>query len=1112
MTRAALPSAQSVHAANQTVSQIRRSPRIGWRVSSMLLFFVCLARLSEGKASSGIADRPSINGEVAEPKRDSQPIRLPIIDGTDIRFLRFYTLEGPSKSNAGPFVQDDQGFVWFGTPYGLNRFDGYSFRVFTHIPSNPASISGSFINAIFKDRAGTLWIGCNQFLNKFNSETEDFTRFPIPYVFDISQDGTGILWLSTPTGLYSLDPASGKIRRYSHDPNDPESLESNDIKSSGEDREGGFWVATSEGLDAFDRSTGKVTFHISTKEASYPFSFYEDRLGVFWVYHVSGDPLAVFDRKKKTLTEYSFQDVHSSRLALTGITKMLEDQDGVLWLATNGSGLLKLDREHHRFIRYRHKLGDPESLAQNSVRDLFADREGVIWAGLGGYGLTRFRSRPLPFKRYRRDFGNPADRDEPFVGAIYEDHDGILWIGTHGALHRIDRNHGRVQEFRLSQHAEGTDAITVCEDRVGYLWIGTYGHGLFRFDPRTHQIREFRHNPADPYSLSNDIVPRVFIDHNGTLWAATHDGLDRFDAATGQFKTYRTESQGIHPYYLGEAEDRKGMLWLGTESSGLLRFDPNTGALKIYQHESNRPDSLSDNRVNSIHFDQSGTMWIGTQEALNRFDDHTGTFTSYTRREGLPGSVVSCILEDDHGYLWVSTDNGIANFDPKTGNTKRYSTADGLPGPDLTGWGTCFRSSRGEMFFGGFSGATAFFPQAVTANSYIPPVALTDFRLSGIEIFAGPASPLKKTINHTEEITLSHEQNRFSIGFSALSYLNPAANQYRYMLEPLETRWNEVGSDERFATYTTLPAGAYMFRVEGATSGGPWNVPGATLRINILPAWWDTWWFRLTYIVVALLVAAIIYTFRVRQLKLERERNERLRHAQADLAHMSRVSTMGELSASLAHEIKQPITAASLDATTCVRWLAEQPPNTAEAQNAAARVVQDVTRAADIIGRVGRLFKKDVPEREPVDLLDLIRDMANLLQSEAERHGVSINIELTTGLPHTMGDRVGLQQALMNLMLNGVEAIRETGKGGALTVKAWQTNGKLAVSVADTGAGVQPGKEEEIFNTFFTTKPKGIGMGLAISRSIIESHGGRLWFTKNDPHGAVFQFTLPTKL
>src|SRR5712692_9853779 len=373
----------------------------------------------------------------------------------------------------------------------------------------------------------------------------------------------------------------------------------------------------------------------------------------------------------------------------------------------------------------------------------------------------------------------------------------------------------------------------------------------------------------------------------------------------------------------------------------------------------------------------------------------------------------------------------------------------------------------------------------------------------------GVDSPLKIAINHTNTMRLSHKQNSFSIGYSALSYLNPPTNRYRYMLQGLDREWNEVGRDQRFATYTTLPAGKYTFRVEGATSRGPWDEPGATLRIEILPAWWNSWWFRLTYIAALLLVAAAIYLYRRRQQKREEERTERLRQAQADLAHINRVSTMGELTASLAHEIKQPIAAAVTNAQTCLRWLTRDQPDVAEAREAAARIIKDVTRATDIISRISLLFKKGAVQRELVDANELIREMIVLLRGEANRYSISIRAELAEDLPKVMVDRVQLQQVFMNLMLNGIEAMKGTIGGGELTIKSKAGDGQLLISVSDTGVGLPPEQADQIFRAFFTTKDNGTGMGLPISRSIIESHGGHLWVAGASGCGATFQFTLP---
>jgi signal transduction histidine kinase/ligand-binding sensor domain-containing protein len=827
----------------------------------------------DGQIASSTVQQAQVNPAV---------IRLPVIDGHDLRFARLSTAEGLSQTRVAQILQDEQGFMWFGTQYGLNRYDGYNFKLFVHDPRSPNSFSGVYIDALFKDRDGKLWVGCDQFLERLEPVTEAFTRYPVRTVSHISQDSFGILWLATGTGLYSLDPATGRIRQFSHDPKDPSSLSSSDIKSSGEDKKGQFWVVNSEGLDEFDRKTAKVILHIPLREPLTEFYFHEDRFGVFWIIYVSGNGLAVFDRKTNTLTRYSFYQQEQPSTAVTGVMAMLEDRNGTLWFGTQGAGLLKFDRDHQRFIRYRNDPADRESLPEDHILSLFEDKEGDIWASLGSLGVTRFSTKSPPFTSLH-NATTPGGTNG--VSSIYEDHQGILWLGTVEALNRIDRKARNYTSYRTSGPGADADVVSICEDGLGNLWVGTFNQGLHRFAPRTGHVKTYRHNPADPYSLSNNIVYRLLVDHSGTLWAATWDGLNRFDAATERFTTYKLDQQNKKLAYLDLAEDRKGDLWLGTHYSGLHHFDPATGKFTVYEHDINRPGTLSDNRVNSIHFDRSDTMWVGTQNGLNKLDPKTNTFTVYTQRDGLPGNAVSCILEDEEANLWISTNNGVARFNPQTNSVSNYSTADGLPGLDLTGWGGCFKSSSGEMFFSGFSGATAFFPAKVVGTPYTPPIVLTDFRLKGLPVNIESQSPLHNSISFSRDIILSHDQNTFSLTFSALSYSDSATNRYRYRLDGLDHDWNEVGSDRRQATYTTLPPGTYTFRAQGATSNGPWSEPGVALRVDILPPWWGTSWFRALSAALFLAILWTAYQFRVRQLahqfdiRLEERVSERTRIA-----------------------------------------------------------------------------------------------------------------------------------------------------------------------------------------------------------------------------------------
>jgi PAS domain S-box-containing protein len=762
-------------------------------------------------------------------------------------------------------VQDNAGFMWFGTRYGLYRYDGYIFKVFVRDPENPKSLDGVAVQALFKDRDGVLWVACGQSLNKYDEKTETFTRYPIPLVIHITQDRAGLLWITTHGGLYRLDPVSGEVKRYSHDANDPSSLSSSDISYCGEDKEGNFWVATRGALDEFDRKTGKVITHYVIPSVPEGFNFYVDRTGTFWIFHGAPNPLAIFDRQRKTLNPYAFPEREPT---VTDVSEILEDRNGELLLATHGLGLLKLDPERRKFIHYGNIPTDPQSLPQDKLDALFADREGNIWVAPGRMAPALLTTKPAAFKKLPRV---PGTNIEPFVASLYQDHQGVLWIGTPEALVSRDSKMGRITAYRTSGPGVASDVIPICEDRSGNLWVGTWSHGLLRFDRQTGKFKPYRHNPADPYSLSSDIVMRLLVDHNGTLWAGTADGLDRFDPQTERFVTYKLDPQSS-VLVLELIEDRDGKMWIGTESSGLRHFDPLTGQQTIYEHNANRPGTLSDNRVNSVHFDRSGVMWVGTQNGLDKLDLQTGMFSAITQRDGLPGNAVGCILEDSHGKLWMSTNNGIARFNPQSKEFADFSTSEGLPGPNLTGWGACFQSPSGEMFFGGFNGGTSFFPDNAVDSTYTPSVVLTDFRLFGNPVQIGAHSPLRQSISYTTDLTLPHDQNVFSIAFAGLSYASTATSRYRYRLEGLEPAWNEVGSDRRLAIYTTLPSGTYTFHVQAATRAGPWSEPGVALRIEILPSWWNTWWFRVLCIVAFFGLLWTFYWMRLRQVQ-SNERN-----------------------------------------------------------------------------------------------------------------------------------------------------------------------------------------------------------------------------------------------
>jgi ligand-binding sensor domain-containing protein/signal transduction histidine kinase len=827
---------------------------------------------------------------VPQPQILSEVVHIPVVEGRDLRFRRISTAKDLSQTRVAQIVQDDQGFLWFGTQHGLDRYDGYKLRVFKPEAGNLASLSGTYVYSLFKDRLGALWIGCFNSLDRFDPSTEKFTHYQVdpedskgPPVTHISQDKAGMLWLSTGRGLYRLDPTTGRMMRFRHDPGNPFSLSSNHIKSTGEDRSGRLWVATEEGLDEFNAAANRVALHIPLRETR-ELSFHEDQHGVFWITYASGNGLAIFDRAANSLTRYSFSEPDLPEAPLTGVIGMLEDRDGNLWLGTLADGVLRYDRDHKAFIRYRNQVGDSDSLSENRVTSLFQDREGDIWVGLGATQPNFFFERPPPFSTLPNNRGDPSNLGETLVNAIYEDAHGTLWIGTTGALNRLDRSTGEFTSYHIPGHGVSADVLSIVGDRAGQLWVGTSGHGLYCVDPTTGRIKKaYRHDPEDASSLINDFVLRLLVDQSGVIWATTRAGLDRLDPTNGRLTSYHHVQQKDSGY-LAIAEDRHGAFWL-SGYSGLLRFDPVTTQFTSFGSDSALRDGLGVDVAYAIHVARSGTIWVGTQHGLFGLDPSTSRMDVYREEDGLASSAISCILEDSRGKLWMSTTEGVSRFDPLKKTFQNYSVADGLPGADLTGWGACFASPTGEMFFGGFAGGTAFKPDQVTDSLYTPPVVLTDLELSGVPVRPGTKSVLARAISYEDHITLSHGVGNLSIEFSALSFGNPATNRYRFMLDGLESRWNEVRSGQRIATYTTLPPGNYELRVQGATSRGPWSVPGASLHIEILPPWWNAWWFRIVYGTLIVLSLAGLYRLRVRQisnqltLRMEESLSERARIA-----------------------------------------------------------------------------------------------------------------------------------------------------------------------------------------------------------------------------------------
>jgi signal transduction histidine kinase/ligand-binding sensor domain-containing protein len=929
-----------------TSSFLRRSSKRRMQVFAAGVCFLLLA------AAPGAADPPLV--------------KLAVSEGNDIRFAHLITRDGLSPGQIRDILQDDQGFLWFNTSGFLNRFDGYRFRSYSRDRAHPNYPAGGFLNFIFKDRSGLLWIASNESLDRFDPVTETSTRFPIDGkdpsrllkpVSHISQDRSGMLWLASEAGLYRLDPASGGLRHYPHDPADTTSLSTSLVRSTYEDREGTLWICTAAGLEAFDRRTEKVMERIRLNgPESLSVKVLEDHASVLWIVYLSGNGLASYDRKTRRLTLYSFKDREPPATALSGAEGIHEDADGNLWLATRGSGLVKIAPDRRSAVRYRHSPADPGSISEDMLMSVFEDQEGNIWVGTATTGVNRFQKKPMPFTRYRHEPANPQSLLRTSVTSVYVDSREDIWVGSSLGLTRIDGKNGKYSFFREAGSApralSNTFVISIVEDRSGYLWFGTYG-GLHRFDPRTGRFATYRHDAADSRSLSNDIVYSLMVDHQGSLWAGTADGLNRLeDPVTGRFRSWKAEPAGSSSQDVtAMVEDANGVLWL--ISGTLQRFDPAAGRFTAYEIdpvESGRPARESSptlvrtgKRISPggsfLAIDRAGVLWVATANGLVRVDREREQFTTYDEHDGLPANAVNGILEDRNGRLWVSTAGGLSRFDPRTQTFTNFYESDGLAGSAFEGYPAASQSRHGQMFFGSKSGLTSFWPQQIVENPSIPPVVLTQFALRNVPVSPGSESVLARSITYMPSLTLPYDQNMFSFEFAALSYVAPQRNQYRYMLEPLDRSWTQVDPDHRIATFTTVPAGRYTLRVQGSNNRGVWNEQGVNLGLEILPPWWGTTWFRSACAGTLLVLLWAGYQLRVRQL-----------HHQFDLTVEARVGERTRIARELHDTLLQSFHGLLLRFQTASYLLPERPAEAKQKLDGAIEhAVKAITEGRDAV-------------------------------------------------------------------------------------------------------------------------------------------------------------------
>jgi len=840
-------------------------------------------------------------------------------DGESIRFSHITVEEGLSHHEVSYILQDAQGFMWFGTKYGLNRYDGLKMTAFTHNPEDSNSLGGNFVWWIQEAKDGTLWIPTwGDGISRFDPKTSIFTNYRHDendpqsiggdLVWSVYEDQKGRIWSAhNPGGLNKFNPETDTWFRYRHDPNDPHSLSHDSVSVMCEDAQGMLWVATyGGGLNKFDPEKETFTRYQHDKDDPDSLSdnnlwyVYIDSLAQIWVGSEKG--LNKLDPETENFVRYQHDESNPNSLSFNTVTSIYEDHRGFLWVGTFGGGLNLFDPEREHFVHYQHDPRDPHSLVNNTVTSIYEDATGTLWVSSYG-GVDKYDPGGSPFEYYCKNPDNPDSLSNNIVRSITQDGSGSIWIGTEGGgLNRLDQVRNAFVHYKHDDSdptsISSDDILAITVDRREDLWIGTNGKGLNQFSPAQARFVHHRHDPADANTIGSDTIYDLAVDQKrDILWIAAYmAGLDKYDIAQNKFVHYSSDE--MNPNSLASnwvttlLVDSRDHVWIGGEP-GLSQLNPSTEVFTNYKHDGSDKNSLSNDLVQTIFEDSQGTIWIGTNNGLNRYDASTQNFIRYYERDGLAGNRVVAIEEDDRVHLWISTDKGLSHFNPQDSTFRNYDQRDGLQGNRFS-VNASHKNSAGELFFGGTSGFNIFHPHELMDNPHIPRVVFTDFQLFNQPVRLGEDSPLTRHINHSQQISLDHNQSVFSIEFVALNYRHSQKNQYAYKLEGFDQDFTYTDSENRTVTYTNLDPGQYTFRARASNNDGVWNEEGKSIDILVLPPWWETFWFRGTALLLGAGLIAGAVGLRIqriqrlnRQLEMQVAQRTRELKAEKEIAEKS---------------------------------------------------------------------------------------------------------------------------------------------------------------------------------------------------------------------------------
>ena len=815
----------------------------------------------------------------------------------NVKFNHIGVDHGLSQGTIYSICQDKLGFLWFATENGLNRYDGYTFKVYKHNVRNKYSISSNRVLSLFEDSKKNLWIGTNEGLNYYDRNNDRMIKdlqWPRNSITSIAEDENNNLWLGSYGYLYYLDLVHNTLKVYT--PNDSINnggyLSNRIINSICVDHNKNLWIGTNKGLNLYNKQKNEfINYYYDSSDPNslsndQVCSLLEDKDGRLWIGTAAGLDLFINAKDlplKGKFIHFQNKSTDQKSISTGRVLALLKDDKQNLWISTENGGLNKLDLTMYKkdtinFIHYRNNNTNRNSLSFNSVGSIFQDKQHNIWIGTMGDGINMINAVEKQFMHVRNEPMNEYSLSNNMVNVFLEDGD-YLWIGTEGGLSKYNKKDGTIKRFvhdpQISTSIGANAVWAVCKAKQGNLWVGAWAGGLNLFNYKNETFTHYYHNPEDNKSLINNNIFSIIEDLNANIWIGTiGGGISVYKPVDKTFTTFNRTNSNIDNYISTIIQAKNGDLWIIT-SDDLLRFDRTKKIFEHFVHNVNDSTSLSSKQLFDVFEDSKGNIWVGADDGLNVLKKSGNRFKCYRTEDGLPDNGIRSILEDKHGNLWLGTYKGLSKFldavnIPENPKFKNFTIEDGIQSNEFRGRSS-FKGADGMMYFGGINGFNMFYPDSIKDNPYIPDVVFTDFLLFNKPVIIGEKnSPLKQDISLTHEIKLSHNQSVFTFKFVALNYSAPEKNEYSSIMDGLEKEWINLGN-KREATYRNLKPGKYIFRVRASNNDGVWNTEGASIKITILPLWWLTWYFKIIYAALIISLIIAIFNFRTSNLRKQKE-------------------------------------------------------------------------------------------------------------------------------------------------------------------------------------------------------------------------------------------------